>query len=68
MTKIRYKIIYRSSSDRYEIWTQFRDESGKLRRNRITFEEAIASESDKDRTIAYVKDYLVANFILSRTM
>lgn len=63
VTKIRYKIIYRSSANRYEIWTQFHDESGKLRRNRITFDEAIAVESDKDRTIAYVNEYLVANHI-----
>ena len=63
VTKIRYKIIYRRSSDRYEIWTQFCDEEGKLHRNRITFDEAIAVESDKNKTIAYVNEYLVANHI-----
>ena len=63
VTKIRYKIIYRSSSDRYEIWTQFCDGAGKLHRNRITFAEAIAVESDKDKTIAYVNEYLVENHI-----
>lgn len=62
-TKIRYKIIYRRSADRYEIWTQYRDESRKLHRNRITFDEAIAVESDCDKTIAYVNDFLVANHI-----
>ena len=63
VTKIRYKIIYRRSADRFEIWTQFHDESGRLRRNRITFSEAITVESDKDKTIAFVNDYLVANHI-----
>lgn len=63
VTKIRYKVIYRRSADRYEIWTRFRDALGKLHRNRITFSEAIAVESDKDKTIAYVNDYLVANHI-----
>ncbi len=63
VTKIRYKVIYRSSADRYEIWTQFRDDLGKLHRNRITFVEAISVEADKDKTIAYVNDYLVANHI-----
>ena len=62
-TRIRYKIIYRRSADRYEIWTQYRDESRKLHRNRITFEEALAVESDCDKTIAYVNDFLVANHI-----
>lgn len=63
VTKIRYKIIYRRSADRYEIWTQFYDGSGRLRRNRITFSEAISVESDKDKTIEFVNDYLVANHI-----
>lgn len=63
VTKIRYKIIYRRSANRYEIWTQFHDANGKLRRNRITFNEALAVESDCDKTIAYVNDYLVANHI-----
>ena len=62
-TNIRYKIIYRKSADRYEIWTQFYDESGKLHRNRITFDEALAVEKDREKTIAYVNEYLVANHI-----
>lgn len=62
-TKIRYKIIYRRSANRYEIWTQYRDENRKLHRNRITFDEAIAVESDCNKTIAYVNDFLVANHI-----
>lgn len=63
VTKIRYKIIYRSSANRYEIWTQYYDELGKLHRNRINFIEAIAVESDIDKTIEYVNNYLVANHV-----
>lgn len=62
-TKITYKIIYRNSANRYEIWTQFYDAMGKLRRNRITFAEALAIESDFEKTKAYVNDFLVANHI-----
>lgn len=75
VTTIRYKIIYRSSAKRYEIWTQYKDESGKLRRNRITFAEALEVETDKDKTIAFVNDVLVAKHVniyagddLSRTV
>lgn len=63
ITKIRYKIIYRKSANRYEIWTQFYDDYGKRRRNRITFPEALAVENDCAATIAYVNDCLVANHI-----
>lgn len=63
VTAIRYKIIHRRSADRYEIWTQYKDGTGKLRRNRITFSEALAVETDKEKTIAYVKDVLVAKHI-----
>ena len=62
-THIRYKIIYRRSANRYEIWSQFYDDSGKLHRNRITSNEAVAVELDCEKTIAYVKEYLVAQHI-----
>lgn len=55
ITHIRYKIIYRRSANRYEIWSQFYDASGKLHRNRITSNEALAVELDCEKTIAYVK-------------
>ena len=63
MTKIRYKIIFRNSANRYEIWTQYYDELGKLHRKRINFSKAIAIESDRDKTIEYVNNYLVANHV-----
>lgn len=63
VTKIRYKIVYKKTPNRYEIYTQFKDEKGVLRRNRILFKEAIAVESDLEKTIAYVNDFLVANHI-----
>lgn len=62
-TRIRYKIIYRRSANRYEIWSQFYDDSGKLHRNRITSNEALAVEGDCEKTIAYVKEHLVAQHI-----
>ena len=34
VTRIGYKIIYVKSKDHYEIWTQYNDKYGKLRRPR----------------------------------
>lgn len=63
ITNIGYKIIYRASKDRYEIWTQYKDKSGKLRRNRVTYDEAIRREHDLESLIDYVREYLVGKHI-----
>jgi len=63
VTNIRYKIVYKKSLKRYEIYTQYKDEAGKFRRNRILYKEAIAVEHDLQKTIDYVNNVLVANHI-----
>lgn len=63
VTNLRYKIIYRRSKDRYEIWTQFYDANGKLHRKRISFEDALAVEKNLEKTIGYVNESLVAKHI-----
>lgn len=63
ITNIGYKIIYRASKDRYEIWTQYKDQSGKLRRNRVTYDEAIRREHDLESLTDYVREYLVEKHI-----
>ncbi|SEA88827.1 HNH endonuclease [Pseudobutyrivibrio sp. ACV-2] len=63
VTKIRYKIVHKKTPNRYEIYTQYTDDNGVFRRNRILFKEAKAVEADLQKTIAYVNDYLVAKHI-----
>ena len=63
VTGIGYKIIYRASKDRYEIWTQYKDQNGKLHRNRINYDEAIRLEHDLERLSDYVREYLVGKHI-----
>ena len=62
-TNIGYKIIYRASKDRYEIWAQYKDDQGILHRNRVTYDEAIRRERHLFGLIGYVKEYLVGNHI-----
>ena len=62
-TDIGYKIIYRASKDRYEIWAQYKDDQGILHRNRVTYDEAIRRERHLFGLIEYVKEYLVGNHI-----
>ena len=63
ITNIGYKIIYRKSKDRYEIWAQYKDQNGKLLRNRVTYDEAIRSEHDLGSLTDYVREYLVGKHI-----
>lgn len=63
ITNIGYKIIYRTSKDRYEIWTQYKDKNGKLRRKRVTYDEAIRREHDLESLTDYVREYLVGMHI-----
>ena len=63
ITKIGYKIIYRASKDRYEIWTQYKDQNGKLLRNRVTYDEAVRREHDLESLIDYVREYLVGKHV-----
>ena len=63
ITNIGYKIIYRTSKNRYEIWTQYKDKSGKLRRNRVTYDEAIRRENNLESIADYVREYLVGKHI-----
>ena len=63
ITNIGYKIIYHTSKERYEIWTQYKDKSGKLRRNRVTYDEAIRREHDLESLTDYVREYLVGKHI-----
>ena len=63
VTKIGYKIIYRASKDRYEIWTQYKDNKGKTRRNRVKYAEAIRREHDLKSLTDYVREYLVEKHI-----
>lgn len=63
VTNIGYKIIYRTSKDRYEIWTQYKDKNGKLLRNRVTYDEAVKRERDLESLTDYVRDYLVGKHI-----
>ena len=63
ITNIGYKIIYRTSEDRYEIWTQYKDKSGKLRRNRVTYDGAIRREHDLESLTDYVREHLVGKHI-----
>ena len=63
VTKIGYKIIYRASKDRYEIWTQYKDNKGKTRRNRVKYAEAIRREHDLKSLTDYVREYLVGQHI-----
>ena len=63
ITKIGYKIIYRASKDRYEIWTQYKDQNGKLLRNRVTYDEAVRREHDLESPIDYVREYLVGKHV-----
>ena len=63
ITNIGYKIIYRTSKDRYEIWTQYKDKNGKLRRNRVTYDEAIRREHDLESLTDYVRVHLVGKHI-----
>ena len=63
VTKIGYKIIYRASKDRYEIWTQYKDQHGKRRRNRVMHDEAIRREHDLESLIDYVREYIVGKHI-----
>ena len=62
-TNIGYKIIYRASKDRYEIWAQYKDGQGILHRNRVTYDEAIRRERHLFGLIEYVKEYLVGKHI-----
>ena len=63
ITSIGYKIIYRTSQDRYEIWTQYKDQNGKRHRNRVTYDEAIRREHDLASLTDYVREYLVGKHI-----
>lgn len=63
ITNIGYKIIYRTSKDRYEIWTQYKDQDGKPRRNRVTYDEAVRREHDLESLTDYVREYLVGKHI-----
>ena len=63
INNIGYKIIYRSSKDRYEIWTQYKDWNGARRRNRVQYAEAIRREHDLESLIDYVNEYLVGKHI-----
>lgn len=63
VTNIGYKIIYRASKDRYEIWTQYKDQNGKRHRNRVTYDEAIKREHDLESLTNYVREYLVGKHI-----
>ena len=63
ITNIGYKIIYRASKDRYEIWTQYKEQNGKLLRNRVTYDEAIKREHDLESLTDYVREYLVGQHI-----
>ena len=63
ITRIGYKIIYRASKDQYEIWTQFKDQNGKLRRNRVDYDEAVRLEHDIEGLTEYVKEYLVGKHV-----
>ena len=63
ITNIGYKIIYRASKDRYEIWTQYKDQNGKIRRNRVTYDEAIRREHDLESLTDYVRECLVGKHI-----
>lgn len=62
-THIRYKIIYRKSANRYEIWSHSYDDNGKIHRNRITSKEALAVETDCEKIIAYVREHLVTQHV-----
>ena len=63
ITNIGYKIIYRTSKNRYEIWTQYKDQNGKFRRNRVTYDEAIRREHNLKSLTDYVREYLVGKHI-----
>ena len=63
VTNIGYKIIYRTSKDRYEIWTQYKDQNGKLRRNRVTYSEAIKREHNLESLADFVREYLVGKHV-----
>ena len=63
ITNIGYKIIYRTSKERYEIWTQYKDQNNRLRRNRVTYDEAIRREHDLKSLTDYVIDYLAGKHI-----
>ena len=63
VTHIGYKIIYRESMDRYEIWTQYKDKNGLFHRNRVLYDEAIKREHDLESLTKYVTDYLVGEHV-----
>ena len=63
VTHIGYKIIYRESVDRYEIWTQYKDKNGVPHRNRVMYDEAVEREHDLEGLTKYATDYLVGEHV-----